>query len=41
MVMDEGNTGSADQELVMFAIEGGRVIDTAAVVFQRGLTAPL
>ena len=40
-MMDEDSTGSADQESVMLAIEDGRVNDTVAVLFQRGLMAPL
>ena len=41
MVMDKGDTGSADQELVILAMEDERVNDTVAVDFQRGLMAPL
>ena len=41
MMMDEGNTGGADQELVILAMEDGRVNETVAVLFQRGSMAPL
>ncbi len=41
MMIDEGNTESVDQDLVMLAIEGGRVNDAVAVILQRGSVAPL
>lgn len=41
MMIAEDNTGSADQELVDFAMEDERVNDTVAVLFQREFMAPL
>ena len=40
-VMDEGDPGSADQELVILATEDERVNGNVAVDFQRELMAPL
>lgn len=39
--MGKGNPESADQGLMMFAMEDERVNDSVAVDFQRGLMAPL